>query len=297
MIGVLSLIFWALILVVTLKYVLILLRADNNGEGGTLSLMALAQRVLGGEHGARSRSRHLGAALFYGDAMITPAISVLSAVEGLKLVTPALDHYVLPIAVVILIALFLVQSRGTASVAASSGRSRSSGSSSWRLGLVHIADDPGRPAALNPAYAVGFLSTTASSASSCSARCSWPSPAPRRSTPTSAISAEGRSRSPGYARVPGAGAQLSRPGRASCSHNPEAIENPFFLHDPGMGAAAVVILATVATIIASQAVITGAFSLTRQAIQLGLLPRLEIRHTSEAAGRADLHAAGQHAAA
>ena len=117
MLGVLSLIFWALIIVVTLKYVLLLLRADNNGEGGTLPLMALAQRALGRQHAAAGAARHRSAALFYGDAMITPALSVLSAVEGLKIATPAFEPYVLPLAVVILVALFAVQSRGTAQVA------------------------------------------------------------------------------------------------------------------------------------------------------------------------------------
>src|SRR5229473_3503781 len=114
--GVLSLILWALIVVVTLKYVLILLRADNNGEGGTLSLTALAFRALGRRHGGVFMLGIIGAAMFYGDSVITPAISVLSAVEGLKVMTPGLDHYVLPLTVFILVALFAVQSRGTAKV-------------------------------------------------------------------------------------------------------------------------------------------------------------------------------------
>ena len=118
MLGVLSLIIWALIVVVTLKYVLILLRADNNGEGGTLALMALAQRALGRTHAVLLLLGIISGALFYGDAVITPALSVLSAVEGLKIVTPAFEPYVVPLTVVILVALFAVQSRGTAQVAA-----------------------------------------------------------------------------------------------------------------------------------------------------------------------------------
>ena len=116
--GILSLIVWALLLIVTVKYVLILLRADNNGEGGTLALMALARRALGRHGSAMILLGIVSAALFYGDVMITPALSVLSAVEGLKVATPALEHYVVPLTVVILIALFAVQSRGTANVAA-----------------------------------------------------------------------------------------------------------------------------------------------------------------------------------
>ena len=124
--GILSLIIWALLLVVTAKYVLILLRADNNGEGGTLALMALASRALGGSRGGAIviLLGIISGALFYGDAIITPALSVLSAVEGLKVATPAFDAYVVPITVVILIVLFAVQSRGTAKVAAFSARSR-----------------------------------------------------------------------------------------------------------------------------------------------------------------------------
>ena len=130
--GVMSLMLWALIVVVTLKYVLLIMRADNNGEGGTLALMALLQRVMGRNVFAVTLFGMAGAALFYGDAIITPAISVLSAVEGLKLATPAFEPFVIPLSLAILVGLFSVQSRGTAAVAAWFGRSRRLGSSPWR---------------------------------------------------------------------------------------------------------------------------------------------------------------------
>ena len=160
MLGVLSLILWALIVVVTLKYVVILLRADNKGEGGTLALMALAQHALGKSAGPVVLLGIISGALFYGDAVITPALSVLSAVEGLKIVTPAFDPYVVPLTVVILIALFAVQSRGTASVAAFFGPI----TLVWFVaiavaGLWHIAADPSVLAAINPVYGVRFLAS------------------------------------------------------------------------------------------------------------------------------------------
>src|SRR5688572_17559380 len=158
--GVLSMILWALILVVTLKYVLILLRADNNGEGGTLSLMALAFRAMGRRAPFVMVLGVIGAAMFLGDSVITPAISVLSAVEGLKLIWPSSDNYVAAIAVVILIGLFAVQRRGTAKVAAFFGPIMTI----WFLvvaaaGLLHIADDPSVFLAINPYYAVTFLAS------------------------------------------------------------------------------------------------------------------------------------------
>ena len=155
--GVLSLILWALILIVTCKYVVVLLRADNNGEGGTLTLMALARRV--STHGATILYFGIiGAALFFGDALITPAISVLSAIEGVKVATPAFDHYVVPLTVLILVLLFAVQSRGTASVAAWLGPIMAV----WFAvigvaGLSHLLADPGVLAAFNPIYGVSFL--------------------------------------------------------------------------------------------------------------------------------------------
>src|ERR1041385_5453732 len=156
--GVLSLIFWALIVIVTLKYVLLLLRADNNGEGGTLTLMALAQRALGRSTPLLFLLGTISGALFYGDAVITPALSVLSAVEGLKIATPAFDPYVVPLTVVILILLFAVQSRGTAKVAAFFGPI----TLVWFVaiavvGAQHIATNPTVLAALNPWHALSFL--------------------------------------------------------------------------------------------------------------------------------------------
>ena len=158
--GVLSLILWALFTVVTAKYVLLLLRADNNGEGGTLSLMALGQRALGRRSLVLTALGVVGASMFIGDSMITPAISVLSAVEGLKIAAPALDHFVVPVTVVILVALFSVQSSGTARVASAFGPVMVV----WFvtiavLGLVHISDDPSVLAAINPYYGIQFLLT------------------------------------------------------------------------------------------------------------------------------------------
>src|SRR5438477_2465891 len=158
--GVLSLIFWALIIVVTLKYVLILLRADNNGEGGTLTLMALAQRALGRSTPVLFLLGTISGALFYGDAVITPALSVLSAVEGLKIATPAFEPYVVPLTVAILVALFAVQSRGTAQVATFFGPI----TLVWFIalavaGLWHIAANAAVLAAFNPVYRVSFLAT------------------------------------------------------------------------------------------------------------------------------------------
>src|SRR6185312_16199373 len=156
--GVLSLILWALLIVVTSKYVLLLLRADNAGEGGTLSLMALGQRALGRRSWFLLALGVIGASMFLGDSMITPAISVLSAVEGLKLAAPALEHYVVPLTVLILVALFAVQSRGTAMVASAFGPVMVVWFATLGvLGLVHLVDDPSVLAAINPLYAVEFL--------------------------------------------------------------------------------------------------------------------------------------------
>ena len=156
--GVMSLMLWALIVVVTLKYVLLIMRADNNGEGGTLTLMALLQRVMGRNVFAVTLLGMAGAALFYGDAIITPAISVLSAVEGLKLATPAFEPFVIPLSLAILVGLFSVQSRGTAAVAAWFGPI----TTVWFIamavgGLVHLLGDPSILAALSPVHGVRFL--------------------------------------------------------------------------------------------------------------------------------------------
>src|SRR5260221_13781625 len=156
--GVLSLILWALLIVVTAKYVLLLLRADNNGEGGTLSLMALGQRALGRRSWFLLGLGVVGASMFIGDSMITPAISVLSAVEGLKLAAPGLEHYVVPLTLFILVVLFSVQSSGTARVASAFGPVMVVWFSTLAvMGLIHISDDPSVLAAINPWHAVHFL--------------------------------------------------------------------------------------------------------------------------------------------
>src|SRR5438552_7010683 len=158
--GVLSLILWSLFIVVTAKYVLLLLRADNNGEGGTLSLMALGQRALGRRTWPLLALGVIGASMFIGDSMITPAISVLSAVEGLKLAAPALEHFVVPLTVLILVALFSVQSSGTARVASAFGPVMIVWFATLAvMGLVHISDDPSVLAAINPWYGIHFLLT------------------------------------------------------------------------------------------------------------------------------------------
>ncbi len=281
--GVLSLIIWALILIVTIKYVLVLLNADNKGEGGTLSLMALAQRAMGTKLVVIPILGMIGAALFYGDAIITPAISVLSAVEGLKMVTPAFEPYILWITIAILVVLFAVQSRGTARVAKFFGPI----TLIWFIaigaaGLAHIADHPGIFHAFNPYYAVVFLSShgviglvtlgavflAVTGAEALYADLGHFGKRPVQLAWLALV-------------LPSLLLNYLGQGALLLS-NPAAIENPFFLLVPEWALPPMVILATAATIIASQAVITGAYSLTRQAIQLGLLPRMEIRFTSEA---------------
>ncbi|MFL5202518.1 MAG: KUP/HAK/KT family potassium transporter, partial [Microvirga sp.] len=281
-ISILSLLLWALILTVSVKYVFLLLRADNKGEGGSLTLVALAQRALGRRSLPVLMMGMAGAALFYGDAAITPAISVLSALEGLKLVAPSFESYVLPGALAILIALFAVQSRGTGKVAAFFGPL----TLLWfitmaGLGLLHIADDWEVLLAFNPYYGVSFLVTHPGTAfailgSVCLAV-----------TGAEALYADlGHfGRNPirvawGTVVFPALALNYLGQGALVLS-NPDSITNPFFLLAPPWLLLPLVILATLATIVASQAVITGAYSLTRQAVQLGILPRLEVRFTSE----------------
>jgi KUP system potassium uptake protein len=280
--GVLSLILWSLLIVVTAKYVLLLLRADNNGEGGTLSLMALGQRALGHRSWVLLALGVVGASMFIGDSMITPAISVLSAVEGLKLVTPALEHYVVPLTIFILVVLFSVQSSGTARVASLFGPV----TMIWFIalavmGLVHIRDDPTVLYAINPWYAIQFM----------------------LSHGVVGLVTMGLV----FLAVTGGEAlyaDLGHFGRkpiqtawlcfvlpallinyfgqgALVLADPSAITNSFYRMVPEILVLPLVVLATAATVIASQAVITGAFSLIRQAVQLGLLPRFEVRYTSE----------------
>jgi KUP system potassium uptake protein len=280
--GVLSLILWALFIVVTAKYVLLLLRADNNGEGGTLSLMALGQRALGRRSWPLLVMGVIGASMFIGDSMITPAISVLSAVEGLRLAAPALEHYVVPLTVLILVVLFSVQSGGTARVASAFGPVMIVWFSSLALmGLVHISDDPSVLAAINPWYAVDFLFTHGTIGMVTLGAVFL------AVTGGEALYADlghfGRKPIQAgwlYFVLPSLLINYFGQGALVLSH-PAALENSFYRMVPEILLLPLIVLATAATVIASQAVITGAYSLTRQAVQLGLLPRFEVRYTSE----------------
>ena len=281
--GILSLIFWALMLTVTLKYVLIILRADNRGEGGIMSLMALAQRSA-----ETARGRLIiamigitGAALFFGDGMITPAISVLSAVEGLKVINPAFEEVVLPITLVVLIALFLVQYRGTGSIGAFFGPV----CAVWfgvlgLLGLIEALHNPEVFAALNPWYALHFMAhyhlaafiamgAVVLAVTGAEALYADMGHFGRRPIQVAWIFMVLPALSLNYF---GQGALLLR--------DASAIENPFYLLAPDWFRPFLVVLATAATIIASQAMISGAYSIARQCVQLGFAPRLDVRHTS-----------------
>ncbi len=283
--GVLSLIFWSLLLIVSLKYLAIVLRATNKGEGGILALMALAfpKRSEGADH-RRALLIGLGvfgAALLYGDGMITPAISVLSAVEGLKVATPAFDHYVIPITVVTLVGLFAAQRRGTASVGAVFGPVMVLWVVSLGLlGIRGILMSPQVLWSLDPMLGLEFL-----------LRSGWTGFVVLGSVFLAVTGAEAL-----YADVGHFGARPIRiawfglvlPGLflnylgqgALILHDPKAIVNPFFLLAPHWALYLLAGLATAATVIASQALISGAFSLTIQAIQLGYLPRMAVKHTS-----------------
>lgn len=281
--GVLSLITWSLMAIVTCKYVLILMRADNQGEGGTLSLLALAERSLGGRRTWVLATGLIGAALFFGDAAITPAISVLSAVEGLSLVTTAFDPFILLISMAIIIGLFLVQYLGTATVAQFFGPIMLV----WFLvmavgGGVHIISTPSVLMALNPWEALHFLLSNGKLGL-----------VVLGAVFLAVTGAEALYADMGHfgrAPIQLAWLVLALPALllnyfgqgALILGDPAAMENPFFRLYPAATLLPVVILATAATIIASQAVISGAYSLTQQAIQLRLLPRMRIRHTSDA---------------
>ena len=283
--GILSLIAWALFVVVTLKYVIVIMRADNRGEGGILALTALALRTT--HRGTRAYGLILaaglvGAALFYGDGVITPAISVLSAVEGLKVATPLFEPYILPITVILLVGLFLLQRGGTARVGGFFGPI----TALWfvviaGLGIKEIAGHPHILLALNPFYGVNYLASDP-----------WHGFILLGAVVLAVTGAEALYADMGHFGAPpirkawlyfvfpslllnyfGQGALLLR--------TPDALENPFYRLAPDWMLYPLVVLASAATIIASQAVISGAFSMTRQAVQLGYLPRLEIRHTSE----------------
>ncbi len=283
--GILSLVFWSLILVVTVKYVTFVLRADNRGEGGIMSLTALAMGAL--PEGTWLRRVAVlvgiaGASLFFSDGMVTPAISVLSAVEGLRIVSPAMEPAVIPISLCVLLGLFLVQYRGTGKM----GRIFGPVTAVWFavlavLGLLQIVQNPAVLAALSPAPALAFIAAN----------------------PLASFIALGAvvlAVTGGEALYADMGHFGAKPIRfawlfvvlpalvlnyfgqgALLLSDPAAIENPFFLLAPEWFRLPLVLLATAATIIASQAMISGAFSVARQCVQLGLLPRLIVRHTSE----------------
>ncbi len=286
LLGVLSLLFWALALVVSTKYVAFVMRADNDGEGGILALLALVQRLTAD----RPRFAYVlailgvfGATLFYGDAIITPAISVLSAVEGVGVLAPRLSHYVVPITVGVLAGLFLIQRYGTARVGAFFGPL----TLLWfltlgTLGAIGVAGNLSVLAALNPAYGVAFLAGHPGLAFVVLGAVVL------AVTGTEALYADmghfgvGPIRL-GWFAVVWPALTLNYFGQgALLLADPAAVQNPFYLLAPAGLRPALVALATAATIIASQAVISGAFSLTQQAIRLGYLPRLRIRHTSAA---------------
>ena len=281
--GILSLVFWSLMIVVSIKYVVFILRANNKGEGGIMALMALVLR----NEKDPSRARVLmllglfGAALFYGDGLITPAISVLSAVEGLEVATPAFKHYVIPLTLFVLAVLFFVQKRGTGSVGALFGPIMIV----WfavlaALGVLSIAKAPHVLTALSPAYGVAFLAThgalgffslgavvlVVTGAEALYADMGHFGSKPVRIAWSCLV-------------LPALALNYFGQG-ALLLADPATIENPFYLLAPAWALYPLVALATAATIIASQAVISGAFSITQQAMQLGYAPRMEVLHTS-----------------
>ncbi len=282
--GILSLIFWSITIVVSLKYIAFIMRADNNGEGGIMALLALTLRS---EHKQPHRRAFLvaiglfGAALFFGDGIITPAISVLSAVEGLKVATPVLDPYVLPITITVLISLFVIQRHGTGSMGKLFGPVMFLWFATLAvLGAINIGHHPDVLRAVNPAWAVQFV-------------------AEHQFIAFITLGAVVLTITGGEALYADMGHFGRRPIRLAwfyivfpallinyCGQgalllaDPSAVENPFYRLVPEWGLYPLVILATLAAVIASQAVISGVFSITRQAVQLGYLPRFDIQHTS-----------------
>ena len=283
LLGVVSLIFWTMIMVVTVKYVFIVMRADNRGEGGSMSLLALISRLSPGA----ARSRYLvmlgvlATALFFGDAIITPAISVLSAVEGLEVVQSGMGRVVLPIAIVILIGLFVIQARGTAKVGALFGPVMLCYFAIIAvLGVIQIVSHPAIFAGLSPHWAVLFFAKDPLLAFLALG-----------SVVLAVTGAEALYADMGhFGRRPISAAWLYfvLPALMLCYlgqgammlERPSTVENPFYLMAPEWARLPLVILATAATVIASQAVISGAFSVAQQSVQLGFLPRLKIVHTS-----------------
>jgi KUP system potassium uptake protein len=281
--GVLSLVFWAVVLVVAMKYVVFVMRADNHGEGGTMALLSLAIPVAGRLQGTLIVVGLAGASLFFGDAMITPAISVLSAVEGLELVTSIFKPYVIPIAAGVLLGLFAIQSHGSGKMGALFGPVMAAWFGILALsGLMHVIAQPGILVALNPQYALAYIGHANG----------WVAFTVLGSvflalTGGEALYADmghfGRSaiRLDWFMLVMPA-LVLNYFGQgALVLADPKAAANPFFFLFPGWLLLPIVLLTTFATVIASQAVISGAFALVQQAIQLGALPRLEVRQTSD----------------
>ena len=282
--GVLSLIFWSLTMVVTLKYAIFIMRADNKGEGGIMALLALAlQSAKFDTQKVRFivTTGLIGAVLFYGDSIITPAISVLSAVEGLQIIAPKLEHYVLPITIAVLGGLFVLQSRGTMTM----GKLFSPIMCIWFvvlaiMGVVNIFQHPGVLIAVNPYYAIHLLFELG-----------WEALLIMGAVVLTITGAEALYADMGHVGFkpirnawfifvfPSLLLNYFGQGALLISH-PEALENPFYLLAPTWALYPLLILSTLATVIASQSVISGAFSLTRQAIQLGYSPRMNIRHTS-----------------
>jgi KUP system potassium uptake protein len=281
-IGTVSLLLWSLIVVVTLKYILLIMRADNKGEGGTLSLVALAQKGMGRRTHTILMLGLIGAALFYGDSLITPAISVLSAVEGLKLVTPIFTPYVIPLTILIIVMLFSMQARGTGKVSAFFGPV----TTVWffaiaATGIIHLVDDYEIFKACNPYYGVHFLYSHGLLGFIVLGSVFL------AVTGAEAVYADmghfgKKSIRLGWLILVFPSLALNYLGQgAFVLSNNAGVADPFYMMTPQWALLPMIILATAATIIASQAVITGAFSMTQQAIQLGLLPRMEIRFTSE----------------
>jgi KUP system potassium uptake protein len=282
--GVLSIFFWTLTVIVSLKYVMLVLRADNNGEGGTAALLALASNAVRDKPALRRRLLLVGmfgAALFYGDGVITPAISVLSAVEGLEVLSPGLERFVIPLTLGILFLLFLVQKRGTSGI----GKFFGPITLVWfiaiaLLGIAQIINNPSILFALNPYYAIKFMVTSpgttfiilgaivlcVTGAEALYADMGHFGKKPIRIAWFSVV-------------MPALTLNYLGQGALLLS-NPAAVQNPFYLMMPAWALLPMVILATMATVIASQALISGAFSATKQIIQLGYLPRLQMLHTS-----------------
>ena len=282
--GVLSLIFWSLTLVVTVKYAIFIMRADNNGEGGIMALMALA---LFGSRDNPGRRRFiitiglLGAALFYGDSIITPAISVLSAVEGLQVIAPSLGEYIIPLTIFVLSGLFMIQSKGTATI----GKLFAPVMCIWFvtlawLGINNIITNPSVLMAINPYYGLHLLFELG-----------WEGFVIMGAVVLAITGAEALYADMGHFGLkpiryawfgfvfPALLCNYFGQGALLLQH-PEAIQNPFYLLAPSWALYPLLVLSTLATVIASQAVISGAFSITRQAIQLGYCPRMKILHTS-----------------